>query len=111
MYFSFMGQCRLGLFRLLPASAFTSEFSVDSLQQCQVPKAQVDVIIVAANSSYLPPIKRKEPKVFEPWHSSLLKYHWPHKLQEVAAYKARERINTNNKSLMHTEVFTVHLQR
>jgi hypothetical protein len=32
-------------------------------------------------------------------------------LQEVAAYKARERINTNNKSLMHTEVFTVHLQR
>jgi hypothetical protein len=98
MHFSCMGQCSLGLLRLLPASAFTSESSVDFLQRCQVSKAQVDATIIAANSSCLPQIKRSEPKVSEPWHSSLLKYHWPHNLKEVTGYKAWERTSTNNES-------------
>jgi hypothetical protein len=47
MYFSCMGQCSLGLLRLLAASAFTLKVSAELLQRCQVSKAHVDANIIA----------------------------------------------------------------
>jgi len=97
MHFSCMLQRSLGLLRLLLASAFTSEISREVLQRWQVPQAQVETTIAAANSSCLPRIKQRlQPKLSKPWHSSFLKHHWPYKIKEVTGFKARERTRTNN---------------